>query len=86
MIPSISHPTDRPNFSVVTTETGTYWFSYSTCIAFQRSGRIIVRANDWGPTTGKHLSEIDGGSADAKKSRLPSAEFESLLTATEVPA
>ena len=71
-IPTISHPTDRPNFSVVTVGNFTYWFSYDTCVAFQEDGYpVIVRKNVWGPTTGKHLNYIDNGSTinrvDGKK-------------------
>ena len=36
----------------------------------------MVRVNDWGPTTGKHLNWIDGGD---HKNRLPGSEFEQLL-------
>lgn len=50
----------------------TLWFSYETLIAFQmRSEKLIVRENDWGATTGKHLAQIDGGGIDNKKNRLP---------------
>jgi hypothetical protein len=53
------------------------WFSYKTLVAFCRDGEtIIVRENDWGPTTGKHLNAIDGGSKEAKKKRLSSQNFE----------
>lgn len=77
-IPTISHPTDRPNFSIVTVPGATYWFSYSTCIAMQRGSEPrVVSENCWGPTTGKHLNYIDGGNTAA---RLDRAEFEKLLT------
>jgi hypothetical protein len=55
------------------------WFSYSTPIAFSTPGHgRVVRQNDWGPTTGKHLNMIDGGD---KKNRLDSEEFEKQLDA-----
>lgn len=52
------------------------WFSYTTPVAFatEECGRV-VRENDWGPTTGKHLNWIDGGD---KQSRVSGAEFERL--------
>ena len=59
-IPQISHPTDRPNYTEVTlygpNGTITLAYSYRTCVGF-RTGRTgcVVRENDWGPTTGKHL-------------------------------
>jgi hypothetical protein len=56
-----------------------FWFSYSTLVAFKPcGGPLIVRENDWGPTTGKHLNAIDGGGG-AKKARLPAAAFQREL-------
>lgn len=56
------------------------YFSYKTVIAFCKAGAPrVVRANDWGPTTGHHLTSIDGGKKEAKAKRLPSAEFEAAL-------
>lgn len=53
------------------------WFSYKTPVAFQiGNSDIVVRENNWGPTTGKHLNAIDDGD---KKTRIPSQEFEKLL-------
>ena len=40
-----------PEFSV--------WFSYQTPIAFKVNGkRAVMRENDWGPTTGRHMSAV----------------------------
>ena len=40
----------------------TVWFSYKTPVAFRVDGySVVVRANAWGPTTGKHLNYIDDG-------------------------
>lgn len=52
------------------------YFSYKTPVAFRAGGRLVVRQNDWGPTTGKHLNAIDDG---AKASRISSVEFEAQL-------
>ena len=61
---------------MVVLPTLTVWFSYKTPVAFQVDGHSrIVRANDWGSTTGKHINAIDGGD---KKSRVSSDEFERL--------
>jgi len=61
---------------VVTISGVTVWFSYSTPIAFQDpEGNRVVRQNDWGPTTGKHLNWIDGGD---KAARVTGQEFERL--------
>lgn len=53
------------------------WFSYKTPVAFKLGSEpLIVRENDWGPTTGKHLNAIDGGD---KKSRVSGEVFMELL-------
>ena len=55
----------------------TVYFSYETPVAFKASGHgLVVRENDWGNTTGKHLNWIDGGN---HKLRLPGSEFEKQL-------
>lgn len=59
----------------------TVYFSYKTPVAFRsnKGGGTVVRQNDWGTTTGKHLNAIDGGSREAKKARVDSATFERLF-------
>jgi hypothetical protein len=52
------------------------YFSYKTPIAFRFNGSLIVRKNDWGTTTGKHLNAIDNGN---KKERKDSETFEKLF-------
>lgn len=59
----------------------TVWYSYTTPIAFRANGDTVVRENDWGPTTGKHLNWID----DDKSIRVPSAEFERLFSEATSP-
>jgi hypothetical protein len=76
---SISHPTDRPNFTEVEVGELTIWFSYRTPVGFMAPGTgRVVRTNIWGPTTGKHLNEIDHGD---KASRLTGETFEAQLDA-----
>lgn len=69
----------RPNFHRLETPQSTVWFSYRTPIAFVWMGERCVRENEWGPTTGKHLNAIDGGSKEAKAARLSSGVFEAEL-------
>lgn len=69
----INHPTDRPNFSVVTVNQLCLWFSYETCIAFNAGEGTVARENDWGPTTGKHLNAI------GTSNRVPGDVFERML-------
>lgn len=55
------------------------YYSYKTIVAFSFQGRTMVRKNDWGPTTGKHLNKIDGGSKEARENRVKGEEFEEKL-------
>ena len=64
---------------MVTMDGLTVWFSYQTPVAFRAGCRArVVRENSWGPTTGKHLNAIDGGSKEAKALRVDSETFERL--------
>jgi len=56
-----------------------YYYSYDTLVAVRANGRLMVRENYWGPTTGKHLNWIDGGSKEAKAKRLNEADFEQAI-------
>ena len=65
-LPKVVHPTNRPNFTVVTLDGGgerELWlaFSYETCVGFMRPTWTdwIVRQNQWGPTTGKHINTLN---------------------------
>lgn len=49
------------------------YFSYETLIAFYHvETGLVVRENDWGPTTGKHLNAIESD----KRFRIPGDAFE----------
>jgi hypothetical protein len=67
------------NFSELSIGDRMIWFSYETPIGFTDGVRRVVRKNAWGPTTGKHLNKIDGGSKIAIVNRLTSEEFENRL-------
>lgn len=73
---SINHPTNRPNFTNVTIGDVELWFSYRTLIAFRTptSCGTIVRENDWGPTTGRHLNYLCD-----KSERVSNGEFAQLV-------
>ncbi len=59
----------------VTMADTTVWFSYTTPVAFQVNGQpIVVRENEWGPTTGKHLNWIEAN----KSKRVSGKEFARL--------
>ena len=55
------------------------YFSYKTVVAFRAEGHLVVRQNVWGPTTGKHLNAIDGGSTERKAQRMNEHDFQILL-------
>lgn len=85
-VPTISHPTDRPNFTVVSVGDRTYYFSYRTCVGFHTPDTgTVVRQNDWSTTTGKHLNYIDGGTPEAKRVRLTGEAFRVALPCGDWP-
>ena len=54
------------------------FYSYKTCVGFAlNNGQRVVRENEWGPTTGRHLNAIDGGD---KASRVDADTFARELT------
>jgi len=53
-----------------------YFFSYETLIAVKsKNGKLIIRKNDWGTTTGKHLNWINKD----KSIRLSEDDFNNEL-------
>lgn len=55
------------------------WFSYKTPVAFRAPNtQTIVRKNDWGQVTGRHLKWIDGETSRTEKTRVTGEEFERL--------
>lgn len=73
----LRHPTDRPNFTEVSVNGLTLWFSYQTVIAYQTTGNIQVCENVWSKTTGKHLNYLCD-----KSQRLPYETFQQGLKDT----
>ena len=68
----ITHTTGRANFSIVHLDGYQVAFSYETPIGFAIASRPwVLRDNEWGPTTGKHLNNLD----ERKINRLPGDEF-----------
>lgn len=77
MILTIVHPTDRSNFSVVTIDSRTYWFSYRTCIGFsgpENNYGVTASENVWGSTTGRHLNHFSN-----RNQRIPADQFQAFL-------
>lgn len=67
-----------PNYATVYVGNLRLEFSYSTVIAFFGPDDSAVSENVWGPTTGKHLNNVDGGN---KKDRTKRDEFVTRLDA-----
>ena len=61
------------------TSAGKIYFSARTPIAFRAvflGGGLVVRENEWGLITGRHMSWLDGGNY---KERIPGNQFMDLL-------
>lgn len=57
----------------------TVWFSYKTPVAFRTPGTpMIVRQNDWGATTGKHLKWINCETSQTDTIQVSGEQFEEL--------
>ncbi len=57
----------------------TVWFSFKTPIAFRAPGTpTIVRQNEWGATTGKHLKWIGSETSNTAAILVSSEQFEEL--------
>lgn len=66
------------NFNMVSVGNVDLYFSYETVVAFRAPKyNLVVVENSWGPTTGKHLNWIDGGTD--KDKRLPYGVFDMKL-------
>jgi len=71
---TVNHPTNKVNFTEVDLNGTLFYFSYSTLIAVQ-DRELLIRYNEWGPTTGKHLNYIDPD----KAKRMSGPEFEKIV-------
>lgn len=84
----VSVDTSVSNLTIVHFGDLTLWFSYKTLVAFQRGDmRPMVRENDWGPTTGKHLNMIDGGKRRTSQRLAPQdfdEEFERVMSSIDL--
>ena len=84
-IPTIEHPTDRPNYTVLTIGAVTVHYSYRTPVVFRApSVGIVARNNVWGATTGRHIGDAIGRPMPAPSTRvrrMDEAEFTAALLA-----
>lgn len=75
----VKHPLNTTNFTIVYLGEFQIGFSYETPIAFYDydESEWVLRENDWGPTTGKHLNYFFH---KEDRKRLNSDEFEARLS------
>ena len=55
------------------------FYSYNTAIGINDNGKLILSENVWSTTTGRHLTWIDGGSKEAKESRIKYSDLLKIL-------
>lgn len=72
------------NAKMITLDTTSIYFSYGTVVAFNIGEGLKVINNYWGPTTGKHLNAIDGGTKEAKAKRLNQEEFNAIVDTLKI--
>lgn len=78
-LPSIEKSCNN-KLTIVTIGEDRYAFSYETCVGFDRDRQgWVVRQNEWGPTTSRHLAELDGGSKEARARRITADQFAAML-------
>ena len=46
------------------------FYSYNTAVGIRLDSKLVLSENVWSTTTGRHLTWIDGGSKEAKESRI----------------
>jgi hypothetical protein len=63
------------NFKKLIIRESSFWFSYTTCVAFRKDGILYCSENIWSNTTGKHLNMI----CIDKKQRIDNVNFYVLL-------
>lgn len=73
---SLSHPSDRANFARVDIGDFTFYFSYSTIVAYRAPEEgLVTSENVWPQTTAKHLNFIQPN----KARRIAADEFQAKL-------
>ncbi len=55
------------------------YYSYNTAVGIRLASKLVITKNMWGTTTGRHLTWIDGGSKEAKESRINYSDFLKIL-------
>lgn len=69
---------------VITIGNTHFYYSFETVMAVKHNDVLTVMVNMYGPSTGKHLRAIDGGSDEAKAKRLEQADFNAFLKTIDI--
>lgn len=64
------------------TPQGTFWFSYSTLVAFRIKGEFHIIKNYWNTTTGKHLNWICADKSIREDEETFEKNYERLMQST----
>jgi hypothetical protein len=81
----ISHPDHKANFCMVYVDELMIAFSYETPIAFALGREVVVRRNEWGATTERHMRHVELPAGSGRAARVPREEFERRLAAAIGP-
>ena len=55
------------------------YYSYNTAVGISLDSKLVLSENVWSTTTGRHLTWIDGGSKEAKESRIKYSDLLKIL-------
>ena len=55
------------------------YYSYNTAVGIRLDSKLVLSENVWSTTTGRHLTWIDGGSKEAKESRIKYSDLLKIL-------
>ncbi len=75
-----NNPSSEGNAKKVSIAGTSFFFSYDTLVAVRDLNGTKVLKNTFSNTTAKHLNAIDGGSKEAKASRLNDDEFNDYVS------
>ena len=55
------------------------YYSYNTAVGIRLDSKLVLSENVWSTTTGRHLTWIDGGSKEAKESRIKYSDLLKII-------
>lgn len=79
-----NNPASEGNAKKVSIAGTSFFFSYDTLVAVRDMNGLKVLKNTFSTTTSKHLNAIDGGSKEAKASRMNDDEFQDYVSHLQI--